>query len=238
LERAREAVELARELAHPFNLVYALTFEAGLTWNRGELQAAEATADEAVGIAEQQGFSDFAGMARMIRGAARAVGRSDSAGLEDCLAGMQLAASTGRQGMAPAFLELIGACHRVVGSAEDALAVVDGALAIAEQTGQHFWDPKLLRLRGELVLELDPGRAAEGEADLRRGGRIAREQGDRLSELRCMTSLARLLVANGDETAPENLVRPVYAELTEGASTSAVAEAAEVLGEPQPAVSR
>jgi class 3 adenylate cyclase/tetratricopeptide (TPR) repeat protein len=238
LERAQQAVALARELGHPFNLVFALAFEAGLRWSRGEYEEAIATADEAVGIAEEQGFSDFEGMAKMLRGASRAVGRGELAGLQDCLEGMQLAASTGRRGMAPAFMELVAACQRVAGQAKDALAVIDGALELAAQTEQYFWDPKLLCLRGELALEPGNRDLDQAEADFRRGAEIAATQGDKLSELRCLTGLARLQRERGDDEAPERLVRPAFAALSEGVTTSAATDAAELLAESFPAPSR
>jgi predicted ATPase len=51
-------------------------------------------------------------------------------------------------------MELVGAAQRAVGKPEDALATVDAALALADETGQHWWDARLLGLRDELLLEL------------------------------------------------------------------------------------
>ena len=40
---------------------------------------------------------------------------------------------------------------------ESALAAVDAGLAIAEATGEHYTDPYLYRLRGEVLLMRSPG---------------------------------------------------------------------------------
>ncbi len=230
LERIHRAVALSRELGNPFNTVYALAFEGGIRWDRGEYAEQEAVAEDVVAIAEEQGFSDFAGMGRILRGTARAVRNPGPEGLEDCLEGLTLASSTGRRGGVSMFLELIAAAHRSGGDTAGALGMVDGALALAEETDQHWWDARLLRLRGELVLETEPGREGEAETDFKRGARIARDQGDRLSELRCATSLARLLGERGDLGAAESLVRPIYEGLAEGQATRAAREAADLLG--------
>jgi hypothetical protein len=161
LERVHAGVELARDLGNPFNVAYALALECGIRWHRGELGEQQRVAQEVVEIAEEQGFSDFAGMGRILRGAARAVRDGDPDGLQDCLEGYELAAQTGRRGSATMFMELVGAAQRAVGKPEDALATVDAALALADETGQHWWDARLLGLRDELRLELGPdGRPA------------------------------------------------------------------------------
>lgn len=229
LDLVHEAVELARGLGNPFNVAYALAIECGIRWDRGEFSDQERIAEEVVAISEEQEFGDFIGMGKILRGTARATGSADPAGLDDCLDGLEIASRTGRRGSVTMFLELIATAQRAIGNRDDALGLIDGALALADETGQHWWDARLLRVRGELLLEL--GRDREADEDLRRGARIAREQGDRVSELRCLTSLARALTERGDSSAAENLVRPVYDELAEGAATRAATEAAELLGE-------
>jgi class 3 adenylate cyclase/tetratricopeptide (TPR) repeat protein len=146
LAQVLDGVKLARELGQPFNEVYALSFEAGVRWYRGELADVEAAADPAVTISEAQGFSDFAGIGRVFRGAAKALRSSDADAAKDCVQGLELAASTGRRGMAPAFLEVVATAQRAVASREEARSVVDGALQLAEETGQHFDDARLLCL--------------------------------------------------------------------------------------------
>jgi class 3 adenylate cyclase/tetratricopeptide (TPR) repeat protein len=229
LERIEQSVALARELAQPFNVVFARALECGIRWDRGELAEQAQAAQEVVEISEQQGFSDFAGMGKILRGTATAVAGRGDEGLQDCLDGLTLASSTGRRGSVTMFLELIAAAHRAGGDAEGALGMVDGALALADETGQHWWDARLLRLRGELLLELG-GREEEAQADFERGATIAKGQGDSLSELRCATSLARLLGEQGDQAAADRLVRPTYGALAEGRATAAAREAAELLG--------
>jgi class 3 adenylate cyclase/predicted ATPase len=235
LDQIHDACQLARELGNPFNVAYALALECGIRWHRGELREQRAIAQAVVEIAEEQGFSDFAGMGRILRGSARAVHDGDPAGLDDCLEGLELAARTGRRGSATMFMQLVAAAQLAAGQASEALGTVDAALALADETEQHWWDARLLRLRGELLLEHGPERELEALEELRRGVGVAHRQGDALSELRCATSLARALLDRGDAGAAETLVRPALDSLREGRDTPAAAEAAQLLGEQLPA---
>jgi tetratricopeptide (TPR) repeat protein len=230
-ERSAAAVELARELGQPFNVVYALTWEAGIRWWRGDLAEARAAAEAAVAIADEQGFTDFAGIDRVLRGTTRALLAPNEEALKDCLEGMQLAASTGRRGMAPLFLEMVAQCQRALGRPDDARGVVGAALDLAAETDQHSSDPRLLCLRAEL--RRHAGEAAEAEDDFQRGIEIAQHQADVLSELRCATGLAAMLAGSGDHGAGERIIRPALAKLSEGLTTPIAKEAAALLGKPQ-----
>jgi predicted ATPase len=72
------------------------------------------------------------------------------------------------------------------------LALIDQGLAIAKETGEHFTDPYLHRLRGELLLKRDPSNPAVAEEAYRNAVAIAKEQGARSYELLGSLSLAKL----------------------------------------------
>ena len=56
LRRINEAQTLARELAHPYSLLYALIFAIPLHIWRGEAQAALELADAVIALTREQGF--------------------------------------------------------------------------------------------------------------------------------------------------------------------------------------
>ena len=70
-------------------------------------------------------------------------------------------------------------------------------LATAEQIGRRVAEAELHRLKGDLLMIKDPGKAAEAERCLRTAIDISRQQGARLFELRATVSLARLLRQQG-----------------------------------------
>jgi class 3 adenylate cyclase/predicted ATPase len=78
------------------------------------------------------------------------------------------------------------------GDAEGALPRIDEALALAGETGEHWSDALLHRLRGEILLKRDPANTALAEDAFLTAIAIAQEQKARSFELRAALDLARL----------------------------------------------
>jgi predicted ATPase len=72
------------------------------------------------------------------------------------------------------------------------LSRIDGALALATGTGEHWSDSFLHRIRGELLLKLDPTNAAAAEQAFRAAIAIAQAQEARSFELQGALGLAKL----------------------------------------------
>jgi hypothetical protein len=68
LQRSQEALTLARELAHPFSLAYALFFAAVLHQLRREWHLAQERADAGLALGTEQGFALFVAGATTFRG--------------------------------------------------------------------------------------------------------------------------------------------------------------------------
>jgi predicted ATPase len=76
--------------------------------------------------------------------------------------------------------------------AEGALTRIDEALALAAETGQHWSDAFLHRLRGEILLKRHPANTAPAEDAFLTAIAIAQQQKARSFELRAALSLAKL----------------------------------------------
>ena len=76
--------------------------------------------------------------------------------------------------------------------AEGALTRIDEALALATETGEHWSDAFLHRLRGEILLKRDPVNTAPAEEAVLTAIAIAQQQKARSFELRAALSLAKL----------------------------------------------
>jgi predicted ATPase len=121
----------------------------------------------------------------------------------------------------------------LTGDINGALELLAEAVAIAEQTGEHWSDAELDRLAGTAKLRkstpfFDPQKA---EQHLRRAVDGARESGIRLIELRAATSLARLWGEQNKRVEGRELLTPVYAWFTEGFDTADLVEAKALLAE-------
>jgi predicted ATPase len=74
--------------------------------------------------------------------------------------------------------------------AEAALVGIDEALALAAETGEHWFDAGLHRIRGEILIKQNP--PAPAEAAFLAAIAVARQQKARSFELRAALSLSKL----------------------------------------------
>ena len=105
-----------------------------------------------------------------------------------------IAATTARENKfwAPFFQGLLAEIEAERQDVDQALTRIDEALGLAQQTGEHWTDAYLHRIRGEILLKRDPANKAQAEEVFLTGMAIAREQKARSFELRAALSLARL----------------------------------------------
>jgi predicted ATPase len=102
---------------------------------------------------------------------------------------------------------------------------------LAVQTGEHWTDSLLHRIRGEILLRREPVNVAAAEEAFQIAITIARQQTARSFELRAAMSLARLWRDQGRPQQARELLAPVYGWFTEGFDTRDLKEAKALLEE-------
>jgi len=124
----------------------------------------------------------------------------------------------------PRFLLPLGqlaACLGEVGEITEGLAIVDDALARCKARDEGWYLAELLRIRGELILDLGGSdAAAKAEGEYLSALDCARRQGALSWELRTATSLAQLWRGQGRSKAARQLLASVYGQFTEGFATA------------------
>jgi adenylate cyclase len=112
------------------------------------------------------------------------------------------------------------------GDIEEGLAVVEEGLALR---GSVYYDAELFRLRGELLV---CKRELEGaEESFRNAAALARRWGALALELRAVTSLGRLLGAEGRGEEARSILSAVYSTFKEGFETADLKAAQQLLEE-------
>src|SRR5262249_30947119 len=114
---------------------------------------------------------------------------------------------------------------------KQALTRIDEALGLAQQTGEHWTDSFLHRIRGELLLKRDSANKVPAEEAFRTAIAIAQQQKARTFELRAAMSLARLWRDQGKRDEAHDLLAPVYGWFSEGFDTLDLKEAKSLLDE-------
>jgi len=229
LHRAEESVERARKDGHPFSLAFALAYGAVVPQLRGEQSEARGWVEEVLSLSEEYAFPLPLGVAKVFHGRAIADPESGDRAIEEVHQGMATLAGARTEVGGPYVLCMLAETQQRAGRLDDALASVEGALAIGVATHQHFWDADLERLRGELLLQKDAGAVEEAESAFRRGLQVAREQKARSLELRLAVRLARLLAGRGRPEEARTLLAPIYDGFTEGFETQDLRDARALL---------
>jgi predicted ATPase len=110
-----------------------------------------------------------------------------------------------------------------------ALAALREGFALAEVTGEHYWDAELHRLTG--IVLLGENRLDEARASIQHAIHIAQAQQAKSLELRATASLARLWRDQGKLQQARELLAPVYGWFTEGFDTRDLKDAKALLDE-------
>jgi tetratricopeptide (TPR) repeat protein len=226
LKRSDEAIALARKVAHPFSLAFALFYAAWLYELRRDWPMAAEHAEAAVALSAEQGFADFLLVGTFRRGEALAEqGRTDEgiAQMRDALVAMP---SRGFELIRPYHLAVLAAACGKAGT-DDALAFVAEALALVERRDERIWEAEIYRVKGELLFQ--SGGPSEAEVCLHRAIEIARRQSAKSLELRATTSLAHLLDKQGKRDEARRMLGEVYGWFTEGFDTADLKEAKALL---------
>ena len=106
-------------------------------------------------------------------------------------------ADQGNKSHVPFFQGRLAELEAAGQEAEAALAHVDEALALAEQTEQRWTDSFLHRIRGDILLKADPENPARVEEAFLTAIAVAREQGARSFGLQAVLKLAKLYQSTG-----------------------------------------
>ena len=115
----------------------------------------------------------------------------------------------------------------LAGRTDEALAAVEEGLAFAESHGHRYFEPELLRVRGEIAFA--GGNTGEAESWYRRALERAQQQSSRAHELKAALSLATALVHAGRSDEARVVVQAVHQSFVDGFETADLRRARDLL---------
>jgi hypothetical protein len=118
-----------------------------------------------------------------------------------------------------------------MGRMEEAVRMIDAALAQVERTGAGVDQAEMLRIKGEVLLMRDSAAAEQPEGCFRTAIEVARAQEARWWELRATTTLAKLLRDTGRRFEARAMLAEIYNWFTEGFDTADLKDAKALLDE-------
>jgi class 3 adenylate cyclase/predicted ATPase len=186
-----EAVAHAIETGHVPTLVNVYHHKAHFEMVRGDAGAARREAEIVVELSQENAMPSYTavGMVQSAWASARLDGsKTGATELRQALAAL---IEQGNKAFVPFFQGLLAEIE-AQGDAGGALTRIEEALALADETGEHWSDAFLHRLRGEILLKRDPANTAPAEDAFLNAIAVAQQQKARSFELRAALDLARL----------------------------------------------
>jgi predicted ATPase/energy-coupling factor transporter ATP-binding protein EcfA2 len=230
LQLSRETLSLAREINHSFSLEYALHHTGWLHPLCRLGVETEATGEEQIRIATDQGFPFWHATGTLFRAAGLLLQGKLETGLVLLENGLNAYRATGAELALPYYLGVLTEGRIQARRFSDAHRALDEAFILVEKNDDHFQEAELLRLRGVLLLAESSDQKMPEEC-FGRAIETARRQKSRSFELRATTSLARVWRAQDRGHEAYEILTAAHGGFTEGFTTPDLVEAAALLEE-------
>lgn len=229
IENARQALSLAKNLAHPFSQVYALHFLCTLSQLNGDKKATAEYAELQITLSKTYGFAFWEAMGVMFQ----AWANTGNEPIENTLSQFQQALNDyeriGSRIARSYFLAMFADIYYIAGNIDTAAETIDSALQETAISGEGFFKSELLRTKGELILAQAQSSHNAAETVLCQALELAREQGAHALALRIAISLAHLWLKQGKPFQVNELLRSQLDRISESEETRDQVTAHEIL---------
>ena len=196
VDRARAAAEdtiaLATQTEHAPTLAYAHFWMAWFEMVRGDPIRSKPHAEATMALGRKHDMNLWRLLAPMAHGWALAVADGTEAGWDEVRRGVAGCREQGMTFFTTSYEVQLAAMKARAGYFDAALAMLDGALAEAEQTKARAYVEDGHRIRGEILLQRDPAHTEPAEEAFLAAIAIAQQQKARSFELRAALTLAKL----------------------------------------------
>ena len=151
-QQSQKALTLARELPHPYNLVYALNLASRVCWLQGEQGAVRQLQEELTAFSQEQGFASYLALGKVLGGWVVAEQGNREEGISQMRQNLAAWRATGAESARPYYLAMLAEVYGKAGQPEEGRRVLEEGLAEGNNTGGRFFEAELYRLYGELSL--------------------------------------------------------------------------------------
>jgi tetratricopeptide (TPR) repeat protein len=230
---ATEARELALNLGYPNDIAQATWFGTVVHILCRDLYRARQLSDALLNVCREYELTRWSALAHLVGAWMIAKAGEPHRAVSEMREG--LADYSGASGFPYFSSSLLAETLALAGDAAAAMETTSGALVMARRTGQLWYAPELARLRGDILLRLEPSPDADHETDAERAFvealDMARRQEAKSLELRAATSLARLWQSHDETQRARVLLAGTYRWFSEGHETGDLQAAAALLAE-------
>jgi DNA-binding winged helix-turn-helix (wHTH) protein/tetratricopeptide (TPR) repeat protein len=230
-EQSRKAIELAARMDDPLMLAQAKAFGADVHYYCGEVDEVDRRALEVrgfLGTAESSN-PQLIGWTAMLEGWVMGQRGQTEEAVNRVRDGYGVILASRNRVAMPLFDCVMANAQAAAGRPLEALETLEAASQAAEQTGQHYSDSELRRLRGEFLLLAGSQKVRAAEECFHQSLDIAQRQQAKSWQLRATISLTRLLTKLKRRAEARKKLEEICGWFTEGFDTADLKEARALL---------
>ena len=234
IEQARDfingALERSVEAEHSPTLANTYGFKAFFEVLRGDAEAARRAVESLLELSRAYELPFYRTIGRIYHGWVRVRFGERDMGLAQMREGLKAYAEAGNRAYVPWLQALLAVTESEQEMGDGPLMRVDEALALAQQTGEHWTDALLHRIRGEILLRRDGANTAPAEEAFLTAIAIAQQQKAKSFELRAALSLAKLYQSTNRAADAHAVLAPALEGFSPTPELPEIAEAQQLLG--------
>ncbi|HEX6719794.1 MAG TPA: AAA family ATPase [Pyrinomonadaceae bacterium] len=190
LKTMEEALTRARELSEPQGLAHAACFASFLYHFRRDHVMAQYYAESVIDISREHGLVLYGAMAAIMQGWALSQQGGEREAIDQMREGLAGLDATGTFLVRPHFLAMLAEVLSKLDQTDEAIQLLDEAMALVNSKGERYYEAELYRLKGELLVKQSTENLANAEDCFRRSMAIAESQKAKSWQLRTATTLA------------------------------------------------
>ncbi|OKO70689.1 winged helix-turn-helix domain-containing protein [Bradyrhizobium sp. AS23.2] len=226
---AQQTVAEAAEMDHPITLCIALIWMVSIDLWSGDLDGAEENIDRFIAHATSRSMGPYLAVGRGVKGEL-AIRRGDAAsGVETIRASLRELHDAGYELLTTTFNIALVQGLLALGRSEQGAVLIDDAIRLVEQSGDHLYMPELLRMKAEVLLSLPEPNAGKAEVHLMQSLELGRRKGAKAWQLRAAIDLAELIAERGQREEAKGLLQSALEGFAEGPETADITAANRLL---------
>ena len=239
LDTAQQALDLAKQLSHPFSQAYALQFLASVHQLRGDRLSVNKYADAQIILSDTYGFPFWKAIGTMMHAWANTDEGSAEVACKKFQEGLNKYEASGNRLARSYFHALQASLQKNAGMFEQAKKTIDTALNETELSGEKYFTAELLRLKGEMIPEsADKSDSQTAEALFNEALEYSLHQKSKSLSLRIAINILNL--RNEQKTSKDKIeaaystLRSCLSNISEGSNTTDIITAQTIMDNHHP----
>ncbi|WP_314953177.1 ATP-binding protein [Bradyrhizobium cosmicum] len=228
---ARQTVTEAAQMDHPITLCIALIWAVSIDLWSGDIDAADQNIDRFIAHAESRSMGPYLAVGRGVKGELAIRRGEAAAGVETIKACLRELHEAGYELLTTTFNIALVQGLLALGQIEQGARLIDDAIRLVEQSGDHLYLPELLRMKGRVLLARPQAETDQAEAHFVQALELSRRKGAKAWKLRAAMDLAGLLAERGRREEAKRRLRSALEGFAEGSGTADIASANRLLEE-------